>query len=439
MHDAGRSRREHPRRTTPAGHAVSPAADANDRSRPGSGARTLFHAGDLFDGTGADPRPADVVVEHDRVVSVGAPGTGDADQDVDLRGRSLLPGLFDCHVHVVSSGFDVLRVLQEPFSYRFFRAARNLEATLRAGITSARDAGGADAGVRRAVEDGLVPGPRLQISIDMLSQTGGHGDEHFPCGANVPIFSPTYPGKPGNVVDGPDEMRRAVRELIGVGADVLKVATSGGVLSQASDPRRAHFRPAELDVLVEEATAAGRFVMAHAQAGDGVKNAVRAGIRSIEHGVHLDDEAIDLMVARGTWLVPTLVAPIWVLEAAEAGAGITDASLRKAREGVEAHADSFERAVAAGVKVAMGTDAGVGPHGENLRELPLMAAGGMSPAAVLRSTTQEAARLLGVDEARGSVEEGKLADLVVVEGDPFALDDLGARISQVWKAGERVR
>jgi imidazolonepropionase-like amidohydrolase len=401
--------------------------------------RTLFHGGDLFDGTGAAPRPADVVVDGDRIVSVGAPGTGDGDHDVDLDGHTLLPGLFDCHVHVIFSGFDVLRAMQQPFSYRFFLAARNLEATLRAGITSVRDAAGADAGVRQAVEDGLVPGPRLQVSIDMLSQTGGHGDEHFPCGFEVPLLSAPYPGKPRTVVDGPDEMRRAVRSLVGAGADVIKVATSGGVLSQASDPRRAQLRPAELDVLVEEATAAGRHVMAHAQASDGIKNAVRAGIRSIEHGIYLDDEAVELMVARGTWLVPTLIAPVWVLESAAAGGHFTDASLRKAREAVEAHADSFRRAVDAGVRVAMGTDAGVGPHGDNLRELSLMAAGGMTPASVLQATTQEAARLLGVDDELGTVEEGKLADLVVAEGDALALDDLGDRIAQVWKAGTRVR
>lgn len=401
--------------------------------------RILFSGGRLFDGTGAAPAEADVVVDGDTIVAVGGPGTGDGDEVVDLAGRTLLPGLFDCHVHVIFDGVDLVRDLQRPFSYRFFLAARNCERTVRAGITSVRDAAGADAGVRQAIEDGLVLGPRMQISVDMLGQTGGHGDEHFPCGHRVPLFSPAYPGHPGTVVDGPDEMRRAVRELVRAGADVIKVATSGGVLSPGSDPRRAHLRPAELDVLVEEATAAGRFVMAHAQATDGIKNAVRAGIRSIEHGVFLDDEAIGLMLDRGTWLVPTLVAPIWVLESVEAGAALTDAQIRKARETVEAHADSFRRAVAAGVRIAMGTDAGVGPHGDNLRELSLMSAGGMAPDEVLRSTTQEAARLLGVDERLGTVEEGKLADLVVLGGDPFDLDGLGDRVEQVWLGGARVR
>jgi imidazolonepropionase-like amidohydrolase len=398
----------------------------------------LFSGGELFDGTGADPRPADVVIDGDRIVSIGAPGTGDGDDSVDLTGRTLLPGLFDCHVHVLFSGVDLLREMQTPFSFRFFQAAQNLGATIRTGITSVRDAAGADAGVKLAVERGLVLGPRMQIAIDILSQTGGHGDEHFPCGFDIPLLSTPYPGKPFNLVDGPDEMRRKVREFIRAGADVIKVATSGGVLSVGSDPRRAHFRPAELDVLVEEATAAGRFVMAHAQATDGIKNAVRAGIRSIEHGIFLDDEAIDLMLERGTWLVPTLIAPVWVLESVDAGAALSDASIRKARETAAIHADSISRAIAAGVKVAMGTDAGVGPHGDNLRELGLMTKAGMTPPQVLQASTQEAARLLGVDDRLGTVEEGKLADLVVVSGDPYGFDDLRDRIEQVWKGGTRV-
>jgi imidazolonepropionase-like amidohydrolase len=400
--------------------------------------RTLFHGGNVFDGTGTDPAPADVVVDGDRIVAVGEPGSGDGDDGVALEGRTLLPGLFDCHVHVLFSGIDILRDLQTPFSFRFFDAARNLAVTLQAGITSVRDAAGADAGVKLAVERGLVAGPRMQIAIGMLSQTGGHGDEYFPCGFDVPLMSLPYPGVPHCVVDGPDEMRRTVRELIRAGADVIKVATSGGVLSVGSDPRRAHFRPAELAALVDEATAAGRAVMAHAQATDGIKNAVRAGIRSIEHGIYLDDEAIGLMLERGTWLVPTLIAPIWVLESVDAGAQISDASIRKARDTVGIHAESVARAVAAGVKVAMGTDAGVGPHGENLRELSLMAKAGMAPAAVLKATTLEAARLLGVDDRLGSVEEGKLADLIVISGDAYDFEDIGHRVEHVWKAGQRV-
>jgi imidazolonepropionase-like amidohydrolase len=399
--------------------------------------RTMFSGGVVFDGTGAAPKPADVVIEADRIVHVGAPGTGDGDVSIDLAGNALTPGLFDCHVHVMTSGMDILRDLQTPFSYRFYDAIGNLQRTVAAGVTSVRDAGGADAGVKLAVERGLVNGPRMQISIDMLSQTGGHGDEYFPCGQCIPLFSPQYPGKPASIVDGADEMRKRVREFVRAGADVIKVATSGGVLSVGSDPRRAHFRMSELDVLVEEATAAGRFVMAHAQATDGIKNAVRAGIRSIEHGIFLDDEAIQLMLDHGTWLVPTLIAPVWVIESVAAGAQISDASIRKAHEVIEIHADSVRRAVEAGVKVAMGTDAGVGPHGDNLRELSLLQRAGMDPAAALRSATQEAARLLGVDDRLGTVEEGKLADLVVIGGDPLSFEGIGGRIEQVWIDGTR--
>jgi imidazolonepropionase-like amidohydrolase len=324
-----------------------------------------------------------------------------------------------------------------PGSIRILEAARNMEATVRAGITSVRDAGGADMGLRDAQRSGLVKGPRMQVSLSMLSQTGGHGDDWLPSGDRMTLMG-ALPGLPDTIVDGPDEMRRAVRALIRNGADVIKVATSGGVLSPSDDPRHAHFRPAELDVLVEEATAAGRFVMAHAQGAEGIKNAVRAGIRSIEHGIYLDDEAIELMLERGAWLVATLVAPQGVLDAADAGVQLPPAVVDKARLVVETHRASFRRAVEAGVKIAMGTDSGVTPHGRNLRELPLMAAGGMTPLSVLEATTRSAARLLAVDGELGTIEPGKLADLVVVRGDATDLATLRERIEGVYQAGERV-
>jgi imidazolonepropionase-like amidohydrolase len=397
--------------------------------------RILFSGGDLFDGSGADPAPADVVVEGNRIVAIGSGLDGDV--AVDVAGRTILPGLFDCHVHVLFSHLDFMRMAQTPYSYRYYEAALNLEATLRTGITSVRDAGGADLGVKQAVEDGLIRGPRLQISLAMLSQTGGHGDEWMPNGSRMQLM-PVTPGVPDSLVDGPDEMRRKVRELIRNGADVIKVATSGGVLSPRDDPRHAHFRPDELAVLVEEASAAGRFVMAHAQASDGIKNAVRAGIRSIEHGIFLDDEAIELMLGRGTYLVPTLVAARGVVDAADEGAAIPEASVHKAREVVEIHRGSFRRAVEAGVRIATGTDSGVTPHGRNLRELALMVEGGMTPAAALVATTSSAADLLGVSDDLGTVEPGKIADLVIVDGDPCDVVSLPAAVSEVWKDGERV-
>jgi imidazolonepropionase-like amidohydrolase len=223
-----------------------------------------------------------------------------------------------------------------------------------------------------------------------------------------------------------------------MGADVIKVATSGGVLSPRDDPRHAHFNAEELDVLVAEATAAHRYVMAHAQATDGIKNAVRAGIRSIEHGIFLDDEAIAMMLERGTWLVPTLLAPQGVINAAAAGATITEAALRKTHEVIEVHRESFGRAVAAGVPVAMGTDCPVSPHGTNLAELELMVKhGALTPEQALVTATSNAARLLGVDDEFGTLEPGKRADVVVVDGDPLEFGTLSERNDQVWQDGER--
>jgi len=397
--------------------------------------RTVLTGGRVFDGTGSDPARADIAVEGGRIVGLGTGLDGDA--QVDVAGRTVLPGLFDCHTHVCLSNVDLWGSVQQPFSRQFYEAELNLRKTLAVGITSARDAGGADLGIKEAVADGTIAGPRLQISIIMLSQTGGHGDDWYPSGSLVPFMGP-HPGRPSGIVDGVDEVRRKVRELHRDGADLIKVATSGGVLSARDDPRHAHFRPAELEALVEEATAAGMFVMAHAQGADGIRNAVRAGIRSIDNGIYLDDEGIELMLRRGTWFVPTLVAPQGVLDAVDAGVSLPAAVVDKARMVIDVHRAAFRRAVEAGVRIAMGTDSGVTPHGRNLRELQLMADGGMAPAAVLEATTRSAAELLGVERDLGTIVEGKLADLVVVGGDPYDFADLADRVEQVWQSGRRV-
>jgi imidazolonepropionase-like amidohydrolase len=395
--------------------------------------RTVFTGGQVFDGTRFGT--ADVVVEAGRVLDVGTGLDGDA--GVDCSGATVLPGLIDCHVHVMVSGVDMLRALQTPFSYAFYEAARNLRATLAAGITTVRDAGGADLGVKRAVEHGLVAGPRMQISISILSQTGGHGDDWMPSGIEVPLMVP-HPGRPAAVVDGHDEVRRAARTILRAGADVLKVCTTGGVLSPADDPRHSQFTAGEVHVIVVEAAAQGRPVMAHAQGADGIKLAVRAGVRSIEHGIYLDAEAVDLMVEHDTWLVPTLVAPRAVVAAARAGAAIPEPMVAKAIAVSEVHAESFARAVEGGVRIAMGTDSGVGAHGTNLDELPLMAACGMAPEDVLAAATSRAAELLGVADELGSLAPGMRADLVVVDGDARDLHGLRPRIREVWQEGVRV-
>jgi imidazolonepropionase-like amidohydrolase len=397
--------------------------------------RVLFTGGQIFDGTGAAPAAADVVAEDGRIVEVG-PGL-DADEAVDVSGRTLLPGLFDTHVHVMIAHIDLWRLVQTPFSYRFYQAIHNLDATLKTGITTVRDAGGADLGVKQALEHGLIAGPRVQLSISMLSQTGGHGDGWMPSGSRVQLM-PSHPGLPHAICDGADEVRKTVREMARAGADVIKCATTGGVMSPRDKPEHNGFSPGELEAIVDEARGHGLEVMAHAQGAPGVKNALRAGVRSIEHGIYLDDEAIALMLERGAWLVPTLMAATGVVKASEAGVAIPDESLRKALEVIDAHRDSFRRAVLAGVKVAMGTDSGVTPHGDNLEELQLMAENGMSPEQVLVATTSSAAALMGLDGELGTIEPGKRADLVVVDGDPYDFATLRSRITAVYQDGRLV-
>jgi imidazolonepropionase-like amidohydrolase len=254
----------------------------------------LFTGGTVVDGTLARPATADVHVIDGVVAAVGPDLGVEADQVVDCTGATLTPGLFDCHVHFMLEQPDLLRTLQTPFSLPFYQALDRMRRTVGTGITWVRDAWDTDLGTAEAVRRGLVTGPRMQIALTMISQTGGHGDDWQACGAQVGLL-PEHPGVPGAVVDGPMEMRRKVRELVRAGADVIKVATSGGVLSPRSNPQHGHLRDDEIETMVAEATAAGLHVMAHAQATPGIKAAVRGGIRSIEHGIYLDDEAIGMM------------------------------------------------------------------------------------------------------------------------------------------------
>lgn len=398
--------------------------------------RTLIRGGHLFDGTGAPVSAADVVVQGEQVVDVG---TGlDGDLEVDASGLTILPGMFDCHVHSTLASPDALGQLGQPFSYQFYIAAQNLSAALDCGITTVRDAAGADLGIKQAVDDGLIDGPRMRIAITMLSQTGGHGDGWMPSGACVGLF-PEHAGRPDGVVDGSDQIRRKVREVLRAGADLVKVCASGGVLSPGDDPNHPHLRPDELTALVEEASFAGVHVMAHATSAAGVKHAVGAGVRSVEHGLDLDDEAIALMLESGTWLVPTLSALPSLLEAVDADLRLPPALVGQAREAEARQQDSVRRALAAGVRVAMGTDSGVGPFGAHLRELQLMQGLGMNPSQALVSATRSAAQLLRLDEELGTITPGRRADLVLVAGDPFDFASLRERIRSVYKDGTLVR
>ncbi|HKK08331.1 MAG TPA: amidohydrolase family protein, partial [Gemmatimonadota bacterium] len=364
-------------------------------------------------------------------------------ETVDAGGGWILPGFIDCHVHLTVEVDDMMRLLATPFSLPFYQAIGYMRRTLDAGVTTVRDAGGADLGMKTAVESGLVEGPRTLISITPLTITGGHIDFWLPSGNQLALFG-GHPGRPDPVCDGVEEVRKKVREVLRAGADWIKVCSTGGVMSPTDHPRFTQFTQEELEVMVQEgAFRNGVPVMAHAQGSEGIKNAVRAGIRSIEHGIYLDEEVIELMLEHGTWLVPTLVAPLGALEAAEEKGTVPEWAIRKSREVVEAHRESIARAHEAGVPIAMGTDAGVCPHGTNLREVGLMVEhAGLSPMDAIVATTGDAARCLGLEEEIGTLEPGKRADVVVAGADP--LSDVGAladpdTIALVMKDGRVVK
>jgi imidazolonepropionase-like amidohydrolase len=398
--------------------------------------RKVFTGGRVFDGTGAPISDADVAIEAGRIVDVG-PGL-DGDDNVDCSGKALLPGLFDCHVHLSGrhEDFDEVRVMNEPFSARFFRMAENLRITLALGITTVRDAAGADAGLKLAVEEGTLVGPRMQISVNMLSMTGGHSDAWLPSGV-VGTWGLTYPGMPSGVCDGLDGVSAKVREMIRAGADVIKIASSGGFLSPGDDPRQPNFSQAEVDAIVATAADLGRWVMSHAHGAEGIKRAVRAGVRSIDHGTFLDEEAISMMLESGTWLVPTLTAGDTTDALAE-DPRLPAAVREKLRTLGRPELNAFRMAAEAGVKVAMGTDCPVAPHGTNLNELRHMSEHGFTPAQALVAATSSAAELMGLQDELGTIAPGKRADLVVVDGDPFEFGTLSERINQVWKDGALV-
>jgi imidazolonepropionase-like amidohydrolase len=400
----------------------------------------------LIDGTGRDPvQNAVVVWEGERLVAAGSrrevsiPDGAEVIEGDDL---TLLPGLMDMHVHLAMlTGMDLLRMMMTPRSFTLMHAIPHAEATLQAGFTTVRDAGGTPVGVRLAVEKGFFRGPRMRLSVSILSQTGGHADTYTPCGCEMPIDSTL--DIPFGRVDGVDEMRRRVREVLRAGADNIKLCTSGGVLSPGDLPDTPQFTVEEIAAAVYEAGAHGKHVLAHAMSAQGVKNAVRGGVRSIEHGCLIDEEAISMMRERDVYLVPTLVAPRDVAAIAERRPGqLTAEMVEKAERVAGVHMQAFRQAVAAGVHVALGTDAGVGEHGSNGRELALMVEGGMTPMQALMAATATPARLLGLQDRLGSLEQGKLADVVAVQGDPLAdiaLMGDPSRVRVVVKGGEVVR
>ncbi len=384
---------------------------------------TYIHNGTLIDGTGGTPiSNGAMLIENNQIKAVGPANSVTNPPEatcLDAQDGFIMPGFIDTHVHFMLEGVDMMGMVTTPFSLNFFKAADRMRRTIEAGITSVRDAGGTDAGTKQAVEQGLVPGPRMQISITVLTTTGGHVDFWLPSGVVMDLFK-EHPGRPDGICDGVDEVRKKVREVLRAGAEVIKVCSSGGVLSPTDHPDFTQFSPEELAVMVQEgAYRQGIKVMAHAQGREGIKNAVRAGIHSIEHGIFLDDEAIDLMLEHETNLVPTLLAPLAVVESVETTNSMPEWGIRKARETLEVHAESIAKAYQKGVRIAMGTDAGVMPHGTNLRELGLMCNIGMSPMEAIVATSKTAAECLGWQDKVGTLAVGKLADVVISKTDPL--------------------
>lgn len=379
----------------------------------------LLHNALLIDGTGAAPvKDAAILVDDDRVTWAGpaadAPPSATDATRIDARGNAVCPGFFDCHVHFSLPGTrgSVLDHALQPQSYLTFQLIERLKVTLENGVTTARDLMGIDTGVRKAVADGLIPGPRLQVAVNMLSQTSGHADFHLPSGIDLtPLVG-------GSLVDSVDEARRRVRALIAEGADLIKVASSGGVTSPNDRPEWLGMRTELVAAVVEECRAyGGRPVAAHAIGYAGIKAAVEGGVTSVEHGYALDDELRKQMVDQGTYLVPTLLETMQPVE-------VSPAAKAKSVHWHEAAQEAVGHSAAAGVKIAVGTDAGLSPdHGTNLAELGLLVRyGGLTPMEAIVAGTKTSAELCGLDHDLGTLEAGKLADIVVIRGNP--LDDI---------------
>ena len=372
----------------------------------------------LIDGFGDAPRPDwELLVEDGRISRSAPAGTLPGTDPtrlrvIDLAGADVLPGFIDCHVHMTTvPGGDALDLVRSTHTLRTLRAAKFLRETLHAGVTTVRDLSGADAGMRTAVEEGAVPGPRLLVALRILSITGGHGDWRALNGVDL-----TGGSGGGVVADGPEDFVRATREVIREGGDWIKVAASGGMSSPRGMPEHGGLTRAEMAAVVTEAERHGGIgVAAHAQGTRAVADAVDAGVRSIEHGYGIDDATIEAMGERGTFLVPTLAT----LTRKSTRPLVTEHQ-RRLQRFRETAVERLHVAVASGIPIALGTDAGIAPHGANLREVALLVEFGLTPMQAIMAGTSSAARLLGIEDETGTLREGMAADLIAVRGDPLS-------------------
>src|SRR6266576_746857 len=384
----------------------------------------ILKGGRLIDGTGAAPvEGATIVLRDNRIEAVMTRTQSDWPADaeiIDVSSMTVLPGLIDCHDHMANHRYSLEHRwrLDEPQSTRHLRTAAVLKQTLAAGYTMIRDAAGCDAGFKRAIEEGLIPGPRLVLSLSIISPIGGIGDAVSPSG--LPLDDccciPGDPLLPNSVVNSLGDVRPVVRCMVRAGADVIKCATTGGASSRPGHgPRDGAFNLDEMQALIDEAHALDRRVMCHALGGRGLRIAIEAGVDSIEHGCYLDEEPelLDAMAERGIFFVPTFA--VYDFHRKSPLPHIRE----RAHHLREHHIESLRRAFAAGVKIAAGTDAGGHGHPQNALEIECLVKAGLSPLQALQAATGWAAECLGRDHEFGTIEKGKLADLIVVAGDPL--------------------
>src|SRR5262245_5927117 len=383
-----------------------------------------------------------VLVQANRITAAGARLAVPAGAEViDLGDATILPGFIDAHTHVTDESSDdwnadAVAGLRRTVPEATLRAAELARRTVMAGFTTIRDVGAGDyidVGLRNAIAGGVVPGPRMLVAVHALGARGGHCDN---TGFPYERFGPE-PGIANGIATGPDQFRDAVRFQVKYGADVIKVCATGGVLSLGDDVGAPQLTQAEMDALVDEAHRLGPRVAAHAHGAEGAKVAVRAGIDSIEHGSFLDEDVVKLMKERGTYLVPTLMAGEYA-GGRKATRKYPPEIASKALQALDGRSTAFKRALAAGVKIAFGTDSGVSPHGRNAEEFALLVEHGLSPAAALHTSTA-AASLLGVDRLTGTLEAGKEADLVAVPGDVLSNITATEHVRFVMKGGAIVR